>query len=166
MISTPFWTGTGFMKWVLMTREAAERSVGSFVVEAAILVMDMEDVFVARIAWEGQIWASLEKMEALRSGISLTGVSIAELVFRWGKEEGVYRYGFDDKVHVREVVETCCGTQSLSRRRSFISRYPLFRHVLLQKLVCEHLIRHALRPHPERAMKSTCEFQALVNGRL
>ena len=59
------------MKWVLMTREAAERSVGSFVVEAAIFVMDMEEVLVARIAWAGQIWASLEKMEAFKSGISL-----------------------------------------------------------------------------------------------
>lgn len=75
MISTPFWIGTGFMKWVLMTREAAERSVGSFVVEAAILVMDMEEVLVARIAWGGQIRASLEKIEALRSGISLIVVS-------------------------------------------------------------------------------------------
>lgn len=37
------------MKWVLMTREDAERSVGSFVVEAAIFVIEMEDVFVARI---------------------------------------------------------------------------------------------------------------------
>jgi hypothetical protein len=41
-----------------MTREEAERSVGSVVVEAAILVMDIEEVFVARIAWERQIWAS------------------------------------------------------------------------------------------------------------
>jgi hypothetical protein len=46
------------MKCVLMTREDAERSVGSVVVEAAILVMDIEEVFVARIAWERQIWAS------------------------------------------------------------------------------------------------------------
>lgn len=40
------------MKWVLMTREAAERSVGwSFgVVDAAILVMEIEEVFVARMA--------------------------------------------------------------------------------------------------------------------
>lgn len=50
IISTPFWMGTGFMKWVLMTREEAERSVGSVVVLAAILVMEMEDVFVARMA--------------------------------------------------------------------------------------------------------------------
>jgi hypothetical protein len=38
------------MKWVLMTLDAADRSVGSFVVEAAILVIDMDEVFVARIA--------------------------------------------------------------------------------------------------------------------
>lgn len=79
MISTPFWTGTGFMKWVLMTREAAERSVGSLVVEAAILVMEIEEVFVARMAWEGQIWARREKMVALRSGISLHIFSVTAL---------------------------------------------------------------------------------------
>lgn len=50
--------GTGFMKCVLITLEAAERSVGSFVVEAAILVMDIEEVFVAKIVCEGQICAS------------------------------------------------------------------------------------------------------------
>ena len=48
------------MKCVLMTLDAAERSVGlSFgVVEAAILVTEMEEVFVARIAWEGAILAN------------------------------------------------------------------------------------------------------------
>ena len=55
IISTPFWIGTGFMKWVLITRDEAERSVGSFVVDAAIFVMEMEDVFVARMAWDGHI---------------------------------------------------------------------------------------------------------------
>jgi hypothetical protein len=131
MISTPFWTGTGFMKWVLMTREAAERSAGSLVVEAAILVMDIEDVFVARIAWGGQIRASWEKMEALRSGISLTSVSSVDTRLSLsGREEGAYWYSFDDKVDIREVVETCCGAQPLSRRGCFVSRYSLFRHVL------------------------------------
>lgn len=52
IISTPFWMGTGFMKCVLMTLEAAERSVGlsAGVVERAILVIEMEEVFVARMA--------------------------------------------------------------------------------------------------------------------
>jgi hypothetical protein len=43
------------MKCVLTTREDADKSVGSFVVEAAILVIDMEEVLVARMACEGQI---------------------------------------------------------------------------------------------------------------
>jgi hypothetical protein len=43
------------MKWVEMTRDEAERSVGSFVVLAAILVMLMDEVFVARMAWDGHI---------------------------------------------------------------------------------------------------------------
>lgn len=42
--------GTGFMKWVEITREAAERSVGSVVVAAAIFVMLMLEVLVARMA--------------------------------------------------------------------------------------------------------------------
>ncbi len=55
MISTPFWMGTGFMKCVETTRDEAEVSVGSLVVEAAIRVIEMEDVLVARMAWGGQI---------------------------------------------------------------------------------------------------------------
>jgi hypothetical protein len=62
--------GTGFMKCVLTTREEAERSVGSVVVAAAILVIEMEEVLVARMAWEGHIWASWAKILDLRSGIS------------------------------------------------------------------------------------------------
>lgn len=50
MISTPFCTGTGFMKWVLITLLLAERSVGSLVVAAAMRVMLMEEVFVERMA--------------------------------------------------------------------------------------------------------------------
>lgn len=72
MISTPFWMGTGFMKCVEITREEADVSVGSFVVDAAILVMDIEDVFVARMAWGGQIWARDSKMENFKEGISGT----------------------------------------------------------------------------------------------
>jgi hypothetical protein len=58
------------MKCVLITREDADRSVGSLVVLAAILVMEIDDVFVARMAWDGHIWASCEKILVLRSGIS------------------------------------------------------------------------------------------------
>lgn len=60
------------MKCVLTTREAADRSVGSLVVAAAILVMEMEEVLVARMAWAGQMEASCEKMVVLREGISGT----------------------------------------------------------------------------------------------
>lgn len=60
------------MKWVLMTRDAAERSFGSVVVAAAILVMEMEEVLVARIACAGQMRANWAKMEVLRDRISGT----------------------------------------------------------------------------------------------
>lgn len=53
-----------------MTRDETERSVGSLVVEAAILVIEMEDVFVARMAWDGHICASWENILVLSSGIS------------------------------------------------------------------------------------------------
>lgn len=74
IISTPFCTGTGFMKWVLITREAADRSAGlsGGVVAAAIFVMEMEEVLVERMAWGGAMWASWLKMEVLREGISGT----------------------------------------------------------------------------------------------
>src|SRR3569833_629223 len=72
MISTPFWTGTGFMKWVETTRELAEVSFGSLVVAAAMRVMEMDDVFVASIACLGQTSASLEKISNFSSGISGT----------------------------------------------------------------------------------------------
>lgn len=72
IISTPFWTGTGFMKWVEITRAGACKSVGSVVVAAAILVMEMDDVLVARIACLGAIWARLLKIVCLRSTISGT----------------------------------------------------------------------------------------------
>ena len=72
MISTPFCTGTGFVKCVDTTREEADVSVGLDVVAAAIFVMDMEEVFVARMAWEGQMVASSLKILVLREGISGT----------------------------------------------------------------------------------------------
>jgi hypothetical protein len=53
-----------------MTRDDADRSVGSWVVLAAIFVMEIEDVFVARMAWEGQICASCAKILLFSSGIS------------------------------------------------------------------------------------------------
>ena len=60
------------MKCVEITLDDACVSVGSLVVDAAIRVMDMEDVLVARMAWGGQICARELKMENLRSGISGT----------------------------------------------------------------------------------------------
>ena len=62
---------------MLTTREGAEerRSSRLFkedpcVVAAAMRVIEMDDVFVARMAWDGQISARREKMDDLRSGIS------------------------------------------------------------------------------------------------
>jgi hypothetical protein len=54
------------MKWVETTRELLEVSVGlPPVVAAAMRVMEMDEVLVARMACLGQIWASLEKMSNL-----------------------------------------------------------------------------------------------------
>lgn len=72
MISTPFCMGTGFMKCVEITRDDADVSVGSLVVAAAILVIDIDDVFVARTACGGQIWARFSKMDIFKDGISGT----------------------------------------------------------------------------------------------
>lgn len=64
MISTPFCTGTGFMKCVLRTRCSAPFAA------AAILVMLILEVFVARIAFEGAISASSENIFVFSEGIS------------------------------------------------------------------------------------------------
>ena len=60
------------MKCVEITRDDAEVSVGFFVVDAAIRVMDIDDVLVARIACGGQIRARDSKIENFREGISGT----------------------------------------------------------------------------------------------
>lgn len=60
------------MKCVLITLLLAERSVGSFVVAAAMRVMLIEDVLVERMACGGQIFARLAKILSLRSRISGT----------------------------------------------------------------------------------------------
>ena len=60
------------MKCVDITRDEADVSVGSFVVAAAILVIEMDDVLVARIACGGQICARLSKMDIFKEGISGT----------------------------------------------------------------------------------------------
>lgn len=64
--------GTGFIKCVEITRDGACKSVGFVVVAAAILVIEMDEVLVARIAFLEAICASWEKMEVLRSTISGT----------------------------------------------------------------------------------------------
>lgn len=60
------------MKCVDMTRDEAEVSFGSVVVAAAIRVMEIEEVLVARMAWGGQICARERKMSNFRDGISGT----------------------------------------------------------------------------------------------
>ena len=74
IISTPFCIGTGFMKCVLITREAAVRSVGfsAGAVAAAIFVMEMEEVLVERMACAGATLASFENISAFSDGISGT----------------------------------------------------------------------------------------------
>lgn len=73
IISTPFCTGTGFMKCVLITLEAIARSVGlSLFVAAAIWVTLIDEVLVASMACGGQILAREEKISFLSDGISGT----------------------------------------------------------------------------------------------
>lgn len=93
MISTPFCIGTGFMKCVDITRDETERSLGSDVVDAAILVIEMEEVFVARTAWEGQILANWEKISVFNLSISGTASMTkstlersSKLVVGWSRE--------------------------------------------------------------------------------
>ena len=52
------------MKWADITRSSAPFAA------AAIFVIEIEEVFVANTASQGQISASLEKISSLRPGIS------------------------------------------------------------------------------------------------
>ena len=117
MISTPFCTGTGFMKCVLMTREEADKSVGSEVVAASILVMEILEVLVARIACDGQMEASCLKMEYLSSGISYATVSSSA---RSQMSRSTHRHSFNDHVDLGQGVEGCVGLQSLAHSGSVL----------------------------------------------
>ena len=93
MISTPFWMGTGFMKWVDTTLLEVDVSVGLEVVAAAaILVMEMEEVFVARIQCFGHISANCLKIDSFKEGISGTASMTMSTSERLDiSEEGVMR---------------------------------------------------------------------------
>lgn len=89
-----------------MTREGAERSAaGSSVqmVEAAILVMEIEDVFVARMACGGQILANWAKMDALRDRISGTASMIKSAAERSLNCVEVERRARDASASAREM---------------------------------------------------------------
>jgi hypothetical protein len=51
-----------------LTREAADEARG--LISTSLMVMEMEEVFVARMACFGAIWAKLAKIFVFRSGIS------------------------------------------------------------------------------------------------
>lgn len=88
------------MKWVATTREGVEVSLGDCLVLAAIRVTEMDDVLVARMAWEGQILASLEKMLDFNSGISLMNAVAQKSAFSDvdHKEKVAYWDSLYDKV--------------------------------------------------------------------
>lgn len=92
-----------------MTLEGAERSVGSEDVEAAIRVIDMEEVFVARIACEGHILASSEKILVLRLSISLS--HIREI---GRKDKTTYWHSFNNEIYFTEIFNPCASCESFS----------------------------------------------------
>jgi hypothetical protein len=63
---------------------------------AAILVIEIEDVFVARMAWEGQICASCANILLLRSGISCVLSDHVPRIVHCG----TYRNSLNDKVDI------------------------------------------------------------------
>ena len=76
------------MKCVLITLDAALRSVGfpSGVVDAAIFVMEIEEVLVERMACGGAILASSENMDVLSDRISGTASIIKSALERSERE--------------------------------------------------------------------------------
>lgn len=117
------------MKCVEITRLEALVSVGSDVVAAAILVMEIEEVLVARMVCDGQICASWEKMDAFSEGISGT----ASITKSMSEEErasmdmlGVRR---ERTLSAWSCVKRCLETsfaRSLSARGYFQSVWLIF----------------------------------------
>lgn len=93
-----------------MTLDAVERSVGSDVVAAAIFVIEMEDVLVAKMACEGQIFANCEKMLVFRSTISCDSLADHHLS-TCSLEPRSYRYRFDNKINVLQILHLCAGLE-------------------------------------------------------
>ena len=120
------------MKWVLITLEAALRSVGLLggVVAAAILVMDIEDVFVARMAWEGAILASWVNMSVLRPGISGTASIIKS---EWDRSDilvvGVRR----ERAESASVWEILCLETSFANSLSTKIQYSCLNYTVTPK---------------------------------
>lgn len=103
-----------------MTRDGPERSVGSSPqVAAAILVTEMEDVLVARMACGGQIRASSAKMDVFKDGISGTASMTKSAV-----ERSVICV--DVERRSREAVASACV--SLFLDTSFASSWSYFLH--------------------------------------
>jgi len=117
IISTPFCTGTGFMKCVEMTREEADVSVGPLVVAAAILVIEMEEVFVARMACGGHICARELNMSNLREGISGTASMTKSTFERESKDVVGER---------RDRMESACSCVIRSFETSFVNSFSVF----------------------------------------
>ena len=84
MISTPFCTGTGFIKCVHTTLDVTLVSVGFplSVVDAAILVIEMEEVLVERMACDGAILANCENMDCFSERFSGTASIIKSALER------------------------------------------------------------------------------------
>ena len=108
------------MKCVEITLDDAWVSVGSFVVDAAIRVMDIEDVFVARMAWGGQICASWLKIENLRSGISGT----ASITKSASERKSIDVVGL-----IRDIILSDCSWVMRSFETSLASNFSAGRRV-------------------------------------
>jgi hypothetical protein len=121
-----------------MTREGAERSLASEEVAAAIRVIDMEEVLVARIACEGHILASSEKILVLRLSISYIGCQRRS-------DEGAdltHGHSFNDKIYVTQIFKFRAGGKSFPNLCRFVLGYALFAHIF-----CEEFVWHSLDSH-------------------
>lgn len=96
--------------------------------------MEMEDVLVARMACDGQIFANCAKILVFRSTISYD--SLAPYHFSTSTlEPRTYRHRFYHKVNILQIVHFCAGLEQISRGCGIVLGYALLVDIFGEQFV-------------------------------
>lgn len=120
MISTNFITGTGFIKCIPITFSGRE-------VWEAMRVIEIEEVLVARMAWEGAILSSLLKISNLRSGFSVAAYRCQKHINYFSNKH------LDNKISVRKSGEISSRRKTITSRTCITYRDSTPRYITSQE---------------------------------